>query len=251
MYAPERIVVLELKDGKGRPCEDVDENIITAMLLRAPGHEQDLSQPCPDIHMEKKVGGEVELSFTPTEVGVYLLRVEVNGELVGSPLEIPVDEYKVQFDPGMRHNAVQLSTDLKTASLDSKVGFDNFPSVLGMYGMASGRHSWIVQTGPIADDHGCGVAAKPLSMDGNTFRKTYSWDSFGSCYSAERALPRCEKIGQLHGNEKLRLTLDCDLHTLEVENLSTGEVGHMEGLPDCELFPWFSLHRSGNSITIL
>ena len=64
-------------------------------------------------------------------------------------------------------------------------------------------------------------------------------------------LPRCDRIDGLHGNEKLRLTLDCDLHTLEVENLSTGEVAPMEGLPDCELFQWFSLYQKGNKITIV
>ena len=242
--------VLELKDGMGSPCEDVDGNVIKAVLLRAQTHEQDV-QPCPHIHIEKRGGGEVELSFTSTEAGLYLMQVKVNGGLVESSLEIPVDEYKVQFDPEMRHSAVQLSAcnDLKTASLDSKPG--GYPSVLGMDVMTSGRHSWTVQVGPEGSDHGFGVAAKPLSMERSNYDETYSWDSIGSCYSARRTLPKCKRIGQLHGNEKLRLTLDCDLHTLEVENLSTGEVGRMEGLPDCELFPWFSLHQPGNSITIL
>ena len=245
----ESTVVLELKDGKGRICEDVDENIITALLLRAPGEEQDVSQPCPDIHIEKKDGGEVELSFTPTEAGLYLLQVEVNGESMGAPLEIPVDGYKVRFDPGMCHCEVKLSADLKTASLGLRAA--GHPSVLGVDGMTSGRHSWTIQIGPNADDHGFGVAAKPLSMTGDNYEETFSWDSGARCFSAGMTLPRCEKIGELHRNETLRLTLDCDLHTLEVGNLSTGEVGHMEGLPDCELFPWFSLCYPGNKITIL
>ena len=247
----ESTVVLELKDGKGKTCKDVDENIITAVLLRAPGEEQDVSQPCPDIQIEKKGGGEVELSFTPTEAGLYLLQVELNGESVGAPLEIPVDRYKVQFDPGMCHSAVKLSADLKTASLDSGPRPAGYPSVLGVDGMTTGRHSWTIQIGPDANDHGFGVAAKPLSMTGSNYTKTFSWDSGGVYYSAGMTLPRCDRIDGLHGNEKLRLTLDCDLHTLEVENLSTGEAARMEGLPDCELFQWFSLYKKGNKITIV
>ena len=245
----ESTVVLELKDGKGRTCEDVDENIITAVLLRAPEEEQDVSQPCPDIHVKKRDSGEVELSLIPTEAGLYRLQVEVNGESVGAPLEIPVDSYKVRFDPGMCQSGVKLSADLKTASLDSHSYV--YSSVLGVDGMTFGRHSWTIQIGPDACDHGFGVAAKPLSMTKDNYRETFSWDSGAMCYSAGMTLPRRDEIGELHGNEKLRLTLDCDLHTLEVENLSTGEVGHMDGLPGCELFPWFSLCYAGNKITIL
>ena len=234
--------MLELKDGKGRTCEDVDENIIAAVLIRAPGEEQDVSQPCPDIHIEKKDGGEVELSFRLTEAGLYLLQVEVNGESMGAPLEIPVDRYKVRFDPGMCHSEVKLSADLKTVSLSDPA---SYPSVLGVDidGVTSGRHSWTIQNAPNARDHGSGVAAKPLSMPSSNYEYCFSWDSGTMCYSAGMTLPRCDRIDGLHGDEKLRLTLDCDLHTLEVENLSTGEVGRMEGLPDCELFPWLSLHQ--------
>ena len=166
----ESTVVLELKDGKGRTCEDVNENIITAVLLRAPGQEQDVSQPCPDIHIEKKDGGEVELSFTSTEAGLYLLQVEVNGESMGAPLEIPVDRYKVRFDPGMCHSAVKLSADLKTVSLSDPA---SYPSVLGADGATSGRHSWTIQIAPNARDHGFGVAANPLSMTSSNYESCF------------------------------------------------------------------------------
>ena len=225
---------------------------------------QFLETPCPqrpDVHVQDNNNGKYELSFCPSHDGLYLLDIFVNGQNIGFEVALVASYGEgVRFDAWECHNQLQinLGTNGREATLKEDSDFAHSASVLGWPGMREGQHSWRVRIDlgdPSASSFGqtLGVAEKPLPALDNNVCLSYSWSDgttknvrFNGWTGTGTGLK-----AWMH-NDVVEMALDCEMHTLTMTNLRSGETDVIENLPHSTLFPYFSLSGSAKkSLTLI
>ena len=192
--------------------------------------------------------GSYTISCSCQSAGTFQLGVYVNGEKMATVVTVKCVTFTSAFDPNECHQSITISDAGQKASLNG-AGGNGHVSVLGSTPMRQGQHTWKVKIGTNPNYHMLGVATKPLSPQraGDYSQAAYCWQSGGHSFYRDGV----QVSGHLQvwsGSDTFQLILDCDLHTLKITNMRTGESSTFSNLPDKEYFQFADLYQNRNSV---
>ena len=147
-------------------------------------------------------------------VGQYKVSATVCGHhMVNSPVVCSVvNGRKIAFDPARCHEAITLSNDGRTATVNLTSGY--YPGVCGIQRIVSGKATYRVEIDELWGD--CSVCVSNATSP----NLTYSYDQGGRLFGCSDAVGNkvhCKGSlisGDWRNGDVIRLEVDCDQHTL-------------------------------------
>ena len=193
---------------------------------------------------ETKLNGFVQ----PRHYLTGLSEIFVNGLKMANTLSITCG--KITFDPDHCQPGIILSNSQQTASHARDC---NWQSVAGKPAMQTGKHQWTVvfEGDPEygADGYMVGVITADAMAQGGSYNNAFCfYNKTGQRYSLGTARGH---IDPMVPGTTLRFDLDCDSHTLQITDTTTGKFVFIDDLPDEELLPYFSMFFLGQKTTFI
>ena len=193
--------------------------------------------------------GSYCVTFTPHADGKYVFEIFVNGTKMANTLGITCG--KMTFDPDHCQPGITLSNAHQTASLSTTDC--GRQAVGGTPAMQTGKHQWTIVfeggTNRGADGYMVGVITRDAMARGGSYNNANCfYNHSGQRYSKGRARDR---IDPWCPGTTLRFDLDCDSHTLQITNTTSGKSAFIDDLPGEELLPYFSMLYPGQKTTFL
>ena len=194
--------------------------------------------------------GSYHVIFTPRVDGDYVVEVFVNGAKLPNTLSIACGNLRMTFDPHHCQPGITLSNSQQTAS---HPGSGAWQAVAGKPAMHTGKHQWTVvcESDDYSGTHGrmMGVITPDAMAQGGSYDNAYCWYSYsGWRYSKGTARGQIDPWGN---GTTLRFDLDCDAHTVQITNTTSGLSAFIDDLPDEKLLPFFSMCNSGQKTTFI
>ena len=194
--------------------------------------------------------GSYHVTFTPRVVGDYVVEVFVNGAKLPNTLSIVCGNLRMTFDPHHCQPGITLSNAQQTAS---RSGSGGWGAVTGKPAMHTGKHQWTVvcesDNYSGTDGRMMGVITPDAMAQGGFYYMAYCWYSnSGQSYSKGTARGQIDRWGN---GTTLRFDLDCNSHTLQITNTTSGKSAFIDNLPDEKLLPFFSMYHAGQKTTFI
>eukprot|EP01114_Cavostelium_apophysatum_P000889 TRINITY_DN10779_c0_g1_i1.p1 TRINITY_DN10779_c0_g1~~TRINITY_DN10779_c0_g1_i1.p1 ORF type:complete len:307 (+),score=36.31 TRINITY_DN10779_c0_g1_i1:89-1009(+) len=227
MFSGKYVVV---KDENGRAFIDRDGELfahVLSFLRNGDGFVEPI-----DAFLKRRVQAEL----------IYFGLIEPD------PLPQPAT---VRFDPSASSESFTINRNRTVATHNSS---DGRATVLGATGYSEGRHSWKVELTCFscteAGEPWCamGVIKKPVEDMKDSWRTGCGFACDGSIYPENLATTSFPEWRQ---GDILEFVLDFDANKISFTNQRNGCGDSKQIPPKGVLFPWFSLLRTGTSITIL
>ena len=237
-------ITIHAKDNNGETASTGDDVITTRYTAMA------LAEDTPTISIKNHHNGKHTISCVCPTAGTFHLEVYVNEEKMETNVTITCVAFVSTFDPHESHQMITISGDQRMASIQGRIGYTH-RSILGSSPMSSGQYTWMMKIGmfpyPYACNYNLGIAAKPLSQEraGDNSCVAYCWQTNGIHFCRD-GVNTAGGIPSASGNDMFQLDLDCDRHTLQIENLRSGETVTFSNLPDKEYFQFASIYGTGD-----
>ena len=192
--------------------------------------------------------GSYTISCTCQSAGTFQLEAYVNGEKMATVVTVKCVTFTSAFDPNECQKSITISDDGQKASFTGNSG-NGHVSVLGSTPMRHGQHTWKVKIGTNPNYHMLGVATKPLSPQrkGDYHQAAFCWYSIAHAYYRDGVLVS-GRLQAWSGSDTFQLILDCDLHTLQITNMRSGESSTFRNLPAKVYYQFATLLQKGNSV---
>ena len=238
-------ITVQAKDKNGESLTEGGD-IITTRWVKSPR-----STP---VQVKDLDNGRYSLSFTPQDVGAYVLEVLINGDRFPFTISMLCQRPPmIRFDREACQKGIAINDDCCRATVTQASDKNNYPLVLGRPGMTTGQHQWKVHNvikNPVFT-RWVGVspriAATDIQENKEAHQQAYFWNGYDGNTRVAGQL-REGVGGRWQDNDVIQVVLDCDSHTLRMTNQRSGQSITFPDLPDVELFPCFCFYAGENNI---
>ena len=218
----------------------VNEFCMTSLEVEVMSPDNEV-MPC-NANKDDEDGGIIVARYQPTQPGKHQVMARYDGHhFSGSPADVMVTTRVCRFDPTRCHGDIQLSNNNMTARKTQGTGC--WGSVCGADMYRSGTVEIGIRLDIIPDSNIiiflCNSTNPPLDKcpQDNTAHGWYGWGS--------------TQLGQpWQTGDIIRLSLDCDHHTLTGRHERTGATQTLADVTG-DLYLYVSLYSTGHQVTIL
>ena len=193
--------------------------------------------------------GIIIARYQPTQPGKHQVMARYDGHhFSGSPADVMVTAHVYRFNPSRRHGDIQLSNNNMTAR--STQGTGDWRSVCGADIYRSGTFEICIRLDNMPDSNVmiflCS-STNPQLRDYQQDNTAHGWYGYGNSAGNWRGT----QLGQpWQTGDIIRLSLDCDRHTLTGRHERTGTTQTLTNVTG-DLYLYVSLTSRGHQVTIL
>ena len=246
LHVGEEICITLKAVSENGSSSQVNEVCMTSLEVEVMSPDDEV-MPC-NANKDDEDGGIIVARYQPTQPGKHQVMARYDGHhFSGSPADVMVTTRVCRFNPSRRHGDIQLSSNNKTAKYR---GNCNWRSVCG----ADIYRTGTVEIGIRLDNvPGSEVliflcsSTNPKLHDYQQDNTAHGW--YGHSTHAEKW--RGTELGQpWQTGDIIRLSLDCDRHTLTGRHERTGATQTLSNVTG-DLYLYVSLVSHGHQVTIL